>query len=243
MRVNPGESSVMRVANLPRGPGRCHIRHMTRSILLLCGALCVTLALPLAAAQGAALGAVMTDQDIAMLRQVEGYLNSLTSLKAHFLQIGPDGRTSTGTAWLQRPGRMRFEYDKPSQLLLVAGHGQVVVRDNQSDQTSTIPMEQTPLGLLLRDHVTLQGDVTVTSFSHAPGRLQLTAVKTAASGDGSLTLVLGEQPLSLLGWSVVDAQGRETQLRLTDIVQGGNFDAKLFTYSDPNAFGQDGNGP
>jgi outer membrane lipoprotein-sorting protein len=187
--------------------------------------------------------AVLTDADTTTLHQVEAYLNGLTSLKARFLQIGPDGRTSTGTAWLERPGRMRFEYDKPSPLLLVAGHGLVVFRDNQLDQTTNIPEGQTPLGLLLRDHVTLTGDVTVTDFQQPPGQLLITVVKTAAPDDGSLTLVLNAQPLALVGWSVVDAQGRETQIRLADVKPGGQFDPKLFTFIDPKFFDPNGNTP
>jgi outer membrane lipoprotein-sorting protein len=163
--------------------------------------------------------------------------------KARFLQIAPDGRTSAGTAWLERPGRMRFEYDKPSPLLLVAGHGTVVFRDNKLDQTTNIPIGQTPLGLLLRDPFTLSSDVTVTDFEHPPGQYLITAVKTAAPGDGSLTLVLNSQPLALVGWSVVDAQGRETQIRLGDVHLGGDFDASLFTYADPNLSDPNGNTP
>jgi outer membrane lipoprotein-sorting protein len=187
--------------------------------------------------------AVLSDADSASLHQIEAYLNGLKTLKARFLQIAPDGRTSTGTAWLDRPGRMRFEYDKPSPLLLVAGHGTVVFRDNKLDQTTNIPIGQTPLGLLLRDPFTLSSDVTVTDFERPPGQFLITAIKTASPGDGSLTLVLNSQPLALVGWSVVDAEGRETQIRLADVQFGGDFNASLFTYVDPNLSDPNGNTP
>jgi outer membrane lipoprotein-sorting protein len=209
--------------------------------LLLAAALMLATLPGLAAAQPHA--AVLSDADSAALRQVEAYLNSIHSLKARFLQIAPDGRTSTGTAWLERPGRMRFEYDKPSPLLLVAGHGTVVFRDNKLDQTNNIPVGQTPLGLLLRDTIMLSGESTVTDFQRPPGQLQVTVIKTASPGDGSLTLSLNAKPLALEGWSVVDAQGRETQIRLADVQMGGDFDPKLFTYVDPHGFDSDGNTP
>jgi len=186
---------------------------------------------------------VLSDADQATLHSVESYLNGLHTLKAKFLQIGPDGATTTGTAWLDRPGRMRFEYDPPSPLLLVAGHGTVVFRDNKVDQTSNIPMDQTPLGLLLRDHIALSGDVTVTGFQHPPGQLQITAVKTASPDDGSLTLDLNANPLALQGWSVVDAQGRETRVRLSQATLGGDFDPSLFVFVDPHASDLNGNTP
>ncbi len=221
------------------------MHQMKRFSLAIALALTLALAPRLAAAQPHA--AVLTDADAASLHQVETYLNAIHSLKARFLQIAPDGRTSTGTVWLQRPGRMRFEYDKPSPLLLVAGHGLVVFRDNQLDQTTNVPVGQTPLGLLLRDTITLSGDVTVTDLQRPPGQLQITVTKTAAPGDGSLTLLLSaatqNSPFALAGWSVVDAQGRETQIRLSNITLGGDYDPKLFTFIDPHFFDPNGNNP
>jgi outer membrane lipoprotein-sorting protein len=211
------------------------MRAMKRFLLIL--ALLATAVPPAALAEPHA--AALTDADSATLRQVEQYLNGLRTLKARFGQVAADGKTEAGTAWLSRPGRMRFEYEKPSPLLLVAGHGTVVFRDNNLDQTTNIPMDQTPLGLLLRDNVTLGGDVTVTSFERPPGQLQITLVKTASPGDGSLTLLLNAQPLALAGWSVVDAEGRQTTIRLSEVTLGGDFDAALFTYVDPHS--TDGN--
>ena len=179
--------------------------------------------------------AVLTDEDQATLVAVAQYLNSIKSLKGRFLQIGPDGASTAGTVWLDRPGRMRFQYDKPSPLLLVAGHGQVIFNDSQLGQTTNIPIDQTPLGLLLADTISLTGDVTTTDFERPPGQLQITLVRTKTPGDGSLTLNLEAPKLALTGWSVVDAQGRETRLRLTNVERGGSFDQSLFTFTDPDA--------
>jgi outer membrane lipoprotein-sorting protein len=179
--------------------------------------------------------AVLTDRQQTLLASVGQYLNSIRSLKARFLQIGPDGATTQGTVWLARPGRMRFQYDPPSPLLLVAGNGVVIFHDAKLGQTTNIPMGRTPLGLLLADTITLTGDVTVTDFVQLPGQLQITLVRTKTPGEGSLTLLLNTQSLALVGWSVVDAQGRETQLRMSDIRPGGQFDPALFTFTDPDA--------
>jgi outer membrane lipoprotein-sorting protein len=179
--------------------------------------------------------AVLSDADQATLEAVGQYLNGLRTLKARFLQIGPDGATVQGTLWLQRPGRMRFQYDPPSPLLLVAGHGTVIFHDSQLDQTTTIAVGQTPLGLLLGDRIALSGDVTVTDFQRPPGQLLITMVRTQKSGEGSLTLQLNASPIALVGWSVVDAQGKETQIRLSDVRLGGEFDPNLFVFNDPDA--------
>ena len=110
-----------------------------------------------------------TPQDQADLQRIETYLDGLRSMKAHFLQVAPNGAITQGEAWLERPGRMRFQYDPPSPLLLVAGHGLVVFNDKSLNQTSNIPIGRTPLGILLADHVHLSGDVTVTDMQHLPG--------------------------------------------------------------------------
>ena len=214
---------------------------MKHVILLAC--LAAAVCAPPARADPAR-AAVLDDADEATIRQVEAYLNGLTSLRAHFLQIAQNNATATGTMWLVRPGRMRFQYDPPSPLLLVASHGLVVLRDNKLNETDNLPVGQTPLGLLLRDRIALSGDVTVTGFSHQGGVIQITLVKTAAPGDGSLTLVLEDHPLALTGWSVVDAQGRETQVRLSAVVLGGTYDNSIFTYVDLDSLsGSGGNTP
>lgn len=209
----------------------------TRRLLLAC---MLAAAIPIHAwAQAHA--AVLSDTDQATLVSVGTYLNGIKSLKARFLQTslggggpGDSDASSAGVVWLERPGRMRFQYDKPSPLLLVAGGGQVVFHDSQLGQTTNIPIDQTPLGLLLADKISLSGEVTTTDFERPPGQLQITLVRTKTPGDGSLTLYLQAEPLALVGWSVVDAQGRETRLRMTGITLGGTFDPQLFTFTDPD---------
>ena len=172
-------------------------------------------------------------QDRADLARIEAYLDSLRTLKAHFLQVAPNGAISQGTAWLDRPGRMRFQYDPPSPLLLVAGHGLVVFHDRLLNQTTNIPIGQTPLGILLADNVRLSGGVTVTAMQHLPGQIQVSLVRTASPGDGTLTLVFADSPLTLRQWTVLDAQRQETRVTLYNVETGGHFDPKLFEFIDP----------
>jgi outer membrane lipoprotein-sorting protein len=172
-------------------------------------------------------------QDTADLRRIEGYLDTLRTLKAHFLQVAPNGAVTEGTAWLDRPGRMRFQYDPPSPILLVAGHGLEVFYDKSLNQTTNIPMSQTPLGILLADHVRLEGDVTVTGMQRLPGQIQVSLVRTASPGDGTLTLVFADNPLTLRQWTVLDAQRQETRVTLYNVETGGKFDPKLFEFIDP----------
>ena len=191
--------------------------------------------LPLLAprARAAAPAVALTAQDRADIGRIEAYLNKLHTLKARFLQVAPDGATTTGTAWMERPGRMRFQYDKPYPLLLVAGHGLFVYYDRSLHQTSNIPLGSTPLGILLSDNLKLSGDVTVTGIAREPGEIQVTLVRTASPGDGSLTLVFADNPLALRQWTVVDAQQQATTVTLYNVELGGTFDQDMFSFVDP----------
>ncbi len=221
------------------------MRTMNRRTLL--ASLAVSAALPLLAnpfqarAQAAPpLPVPLSAQDRADVARVEAYLNTITTLKARFQQIAPNGDLSGGQAWIDRPGRMRFQYDPPSPFLLVGGHGLLVFHDSQLQQTSNIPIGRTPLGLLLSDNLKLSGDVTVTGVQRYPGQLQVTLLRTATPGDGTLTLIFADNPLALRSWRVVDAQRRETRIALFDVTLGGKFDQSLFSYIDPRAFDSGG---
>ncbi|KXV05534.1 hypothetical protein AD930_12300 [Acetobacter malorum] len=174
-------------------------------------------------------GITLSASDKVWLGKIEKALNSVTTFQAHMQQLDADGKRTTGVVLMQRPGQMRLAYDPPTPLLLVANQGKVVFRDNQLDQTTVIPMERTPLGLLLRQHVSLANDVTITGFQHEGGLVQVTVVRTSSPGDGSLTLVFYDNPVALRSWSVVDAQGRETRVTLFDVKSGISIPAGTFT--------------
>jgi outer membrane lipoprotein-sorting protein len=169
--------------------------------------------------------------DQQLIARIEDYLNAQTAITANFLQVAADGSTRTGKAWLERPGKMRFEYDPPDPQLLVAGFGLLVYRDPQLDQTTNIPLGSTPLGILLAKHVVLSGDVTVTNITRQPGEDDISLIRTGKVAEGSLTLVFGTDPLELRQWVVDDAQGRETRVSLYDIAQAGPLPDSLFQYN------------
>ncbi len=195
-----------------------------RRTLLLSAAL-----VPVGLAARAAPAAALSAKDQADIARVETYLNNLTTLKARFLQVASDGGVSEGTAWVQRPGRMRFQYNPPAPFLLIAAHGVLTFNDSALQQTSNIGLGRTPLGILLAENVDLSGGAaTVTGLQRLPGQLQLTLVRAANPGDGSLTLVFADQPLNLRQWTVVDAQRRQTRVTLYNAQIGTSFDPQLF---------------
>jgi len=184
--------------------------------------------------------AQMTAQDQADIARVEAYLNSIRSLKARFVQTASDGSSASGIALLQRPGKMRFQYDPPTPFLLVANYGFLTFYDSQLNQTSHIPLNRTPLSILLSDRVTLSGAVLVTNITRFPGQLQLSMVRGASPGEGTLTLIFADDPLALRQWIVRDQQGKETRVAFTNMDLGASIDGRAFEHQDAPASGGGG---
>ena len=171
--------------------------------------------------------------DRADIARIGAWLNALRSLKARFIQAADSGQISRGTAWLVRPGRMRFEYDKPSPLLLVAGGGQLTFHDSELGQTTTIPLARTPLGILLAERIDLDdGSLKILAVERDAGLISLTLTRAATPGEGSLTLIFRDRPLLLAQWIVTDAQRRQTRVSLSDMQFGGTYPDSLFSVGD-----------
>jgi outer membrane lipoprotein-sorting protein len=178
--------------------------------------------------------------DRAALARVEAYLNGLRTLKARFLQVAQSGASAQGTALISRPGRMRFDYDPPEPMLLVASGGQVMMYDRELRQPSTVPASSTPLGLLLRAEIRLAGDITVTGTERSGGFLRVGLQRTGAPAEGRLSLAFAENPMELRQWTVLDAQSRETRVTLYEIETGVAMDNRLFDFNDPRFLEQEG---
>jgi outer membrane lipoprotein-sorting protein len=189
--------------------------------------------LPLPAVPALAQAPALSAQDRADLQRVEAYLNAMTTLRARFIQIAQNGATAQGTAFISRPGRMRFDYDPPEPLLLIANAGQFMHYDKELRQPSIVPVGSTPVGILLRENIRLSGDVTVTGVQREQGLLRITLFRTGNPAEGRLTLVFASNPLELRQWLVVDGQGRTTRVTLSAIETGMRLDRALFDFNDP----------
>lgn len=174
----------------------------------------------------------LSAQDQALISQINAYLNSQSAITANFLQVADDGSTRTGKAWMERPGRMRFEYNPPDPQLLVSGGSALVYHDPELNQTTNIPLASTPLGILLAKHVALDSAETeIVKIDREPGEYDVTLIRRGKEALGSLTLVFGANPLELRQWLVTDAQGRQTRVSLYDITPSGPLPDSLFQFS------------
>ena len=194
------------------------------------GAVLVLLVPTFAAIAGPA-PAALTQEDTLELQRIAAYLNGIRTMTARFRQIAGNGTVSEGKLWVARPGRMRFEYDPPNPIRLLADSTYVYYWDDELKQASKYELRSTPAWFLLRDPIAFGADVTVTSFQRVGGAtIGVTVVENAQPDAGSLTLVLTENPLTLRQWIVVDQQGKTTTVTLSDLHFGMALDPTLFQY-------------
>ena len=174
----------------------------------------------------------LSEEQIGVVRQINAYINALGSLKGRFTQIGPSGEFAEGDFYLQRPGRMRFEYARPNPILVIADGFWVGIEDRSLRSTQKYPLVTTPLSLLLGERVDLIKDARIVGFEDRDGHIAVTVEANAGTTPGELTLIFGGPLMTLKQWTVVDAQGLTTQVAVFDLVQGVDLNPKLFWIND-----------
>jgi len=185
-----------------------------------------------AAAVASPAAVALTPQDNADLQRIAAYLGGIRTMYAKFRQVAAGGGVATGQLWMARPGRMRFEYDPPSAILLLADMFYVYYVDKELVQMSKVGLKSTPAWLLLRDPITFT-DLIVTRFERGTNTLRLTVVEKTEPDNGSLTMVFSDNTLQQ--WSIMDQQRKTTTVSLYDERFGMALDPKLFVYQDPYA--------
>ena len=161
--------------------------------------------------------------------QVNDYLNSLVEVSGDFVQIGPDGKKNAGRLYVHRPGRLRFEYDPPSPLEIVADGKSVILRDRKLATQDLYALSQTPLKFLIAGRIDLRRDVTVKS-ARIEGGLYTVVIEDKATFGGTSRIALSFDPkiTVLRRWVVTDPQGYDTTVTLSNLDTTKRLDDKLF---------------
>jgi len=192
------------------------------------------LSLPTVAATPDIKPAHLSVEESADVSRIETYLNEMKSISADFLQIDDGGGMMRGTIAIQRPGKMRVNYDAPSKDFIIADGTAVHIWNDDLQQQTNVDQGSSLAEFILRDPIKLNGDITVTKFQRFPAKMELTLVQANDAGAGQLTLVFEDHPLKLRQWKVLDAQGRTTGVNLENMREGIAFPAKLFYFVPPN---------
>jgi outer membrane lipoprotein-sorting protein len=196
-----------------------------------------TLTLALAAlplpALAAAPAAGLSVEDKALVDRAGAYLQGMGEARARFIQTDGRGATSRGAVYLKRPGKARFDYDPPSGLLVVSDGATVSVADSRLKTFDRYPLFTTPLSLFLAKSIRLDRGVAITRVDRQADGFTISARDGKKQTAGQIALTFSDSPLTLLGWSVTDAQGRATRVQLSDLQRAPGLDPSLFVLKDP----------
>ena len=177
---------------------------------------------------GSATGGLNAEQRTIITR-INSYLSSMQQLNGKFVQVGPDGSRSQGDFYISKPGRVRFEYDDPSPIELIADGQSVVVRDRKLATQDVYPLAQTPLRFLLADKVDLMKDSSLVAVY--ADDVFVTAVleeKNGLVGTSRLMIMFNAKDMQLKQWTVTDPQGYDTTVAVYNLDTSKTPDPAMF---------------
>ncbi|WP_417687425.1 outer-membrane lipoprotein carrier protein LolA [Roseibium sp.] len=186
--------------------------------LAACGVLLVT---------GTVAFALTPDQQ-KTLSDVNAYFNSVKTMHGDFIQFGPTGEQTEGKFYLARPGKVRFYYNPPAKLDIIADGKSVSVKDRKLATQDIWPLSQTPLRFLLAENINLQADAEVTEVLAEPDLITIVLSDETTFNSGTLTLIFDAKDYELKQWTVTDAQGYDTSVAIYNVTSNGPTNPKLF---------------
>ena len=183
------------------------------------------------AGQGAITALSGADRTAALAR-ANAALNSVDLLQGRFVQYAPDGSRAGGAFYMQRPGKLRFEYDRPATMIIVSDGRVVHMRDTALRTTDRTPLNSTPLNLVLRDNVSLERDARITRVARQGDSILVSARDRQGLADGQITMRFSGPNAELRSWEIIDATGSRTQIQLTSVTRPASIDRRMFRLED-----------
>ena len=160
------------------------------------------------------------EQDEAV-QKINAYFNGITNLQGGFEQTDPSNKRSTGRFYVQRPGKIRFDYAPPSALRIVADGYSLAIEDSDLKTVEKYPIKSTPFRLLLADNVDLGRDARIVGVEREEGGLAISLEDRGGDAAGRIKLSFETTPdLELKEWMITDAQGLSTRVTVNNMVAG-----------------------
>ena len=181
----------------------------------------------------AELGAVSATERRAILKAAANSLADAKTAKGRFTQLSPNGSVTQGDFALRRPGRMRFDYDEPTPILIVADGTTVAIEDRDLETVDRVPLASTPLGLILDDELDFENEARVTDVQRAADEIAVTIEDRTGEAEGQVTLYFDPASYQLMSWRTVDANRQVTRVALQDIETNVSVSPRLFRLEDP----------
>ncbi|MCF6197424.1 MAG: outer membrane lipoprotein carrier protein LolA [Emcibacter sp.] len=174
-----------------------------------------------------------SEKDLETIKKVEESLNSIHSLRASFVQRAPDGTVAEGMVYLERPGKLRFDYGKDAPFLVVSNGSLLTFVDYEVKQVNRWPIKKTPLGILVDKEIKLDSSVEIPDIIRFAGLIKIPVIDPKRRDYGYIILIFEESTMELRAWESVDAQGYTTRVALVNPEYNVAIDKKRFTFKDP----------
>ncbi|HEU4380919.1 MAG TPA: outer membrane lipoprotein carrier protein LolA [Hyphomicrobiaceae bacterium] len=171
----------------------------------------------------------LTSAQVALVQKVSAYFNAMSGLKGDFVQTNAAGKRLRGKFYVKRPGRFRFDFARPSRLVIVSDGRHVAIQDHDLKTEDRWQLEQTPFGTLLRQDVDLLRDARLLEVQDAGDTIVIAFEDKTDKAPGALKMFFAKKPtLELKSWITKDLQGLDTQIELSGIEKNDEFDADFF---------------
>lgn len=169
-----------------------------------------------------------TEQEKAALAAISEKFGGMRTMNGEFVQFGPSGERTQGKFYIARPGKVRFQYDAPSTVSVVADGDSVLIHDKKLQTYDLWPLSKTPLRFLLDSNLDLRRFDKVRSVKVEPDLIQVVIVDESRFGGGRLTLFFDKETYELRQWTVTDDQGLDTSVAIYNVETGNRLSGDLF---------------
>ena len=170
-------------------------------------------------------------EQTAIVEKINAYFNDMTNLEGDFLQTDADNKSRKGKFFLERPGKVLFDYSLPSKQKIISNGKYLAIEDHDLNTTDRYPLDATPFRLLLKERVNLAEDAHIAALDVGKDIVVLTVEDKEARGGGQIRLFFDWPEIQLREWIITDAQGLNTRIELASLESNKEVDPKLFTFS------------
>jgi len=153
--------------------------------------------------------------------------SSVKSMSGRFVQTGPRGEKSTGKFFLQRPGRIRFDYAGQQGVSVIADGKSLVIYNRKLKTSRLYPLSKTPLKLLLADKLDLSGS-RLKSVEEVGDVVVIKLADKAAFGASNISITFDRKTFDLRKWKITDEKRLTTTVDIFNVKQGARAAAGTF---------------
>ncbi|MBX9454878.1 MAG: outer membrane lipoprotein carrier protein LolA [Rhizobium sp.] len=168
-----------------------------------------------------------TAQNAAMAQKIADHFSSVKTMTGEFVQFGPRGEQTGGKFFLERPGRIRFNYEKPSPMRVISDGRSVVIGNMKLRTWDIYPLSKTPLALLLDDRIDLKGKM-VRDVKEDPDLITIKLGDKSVFADSTITMMFDPKTYELRQWTITDNQGKDTSVMIFNTQAGVKFEKSVF---------------